>query len=151
VGERFNSAAAPTSVLVCRVNCVGDRDICTRMGIRSFPTLRWGAPDDFMQADATGDWEQYTVNVEANPRTAAGVSAWVGQELAQQFVLTDEVAFDASLAQMMAAVTTGGQAVDVTAGAAGLQAWDVELAMVMAREKQIGGSGGSLEPPGPLS
>ena len=37
----FNSPTNPTTVLVCRVNCVAESSICDNMAIQSYPSLYW--------------------------------------------------------------------------------------------------------------
>ena len=51
IGEAFNSPGGNAGVLVCRVNCVADSPICAAMGITGFPTMYWGAANEFLQAE----------------------------------------------------------------------------------------------------
>ncbi len=140
IGEAFNAADAHSGVLVCRVNCVQDSEICSAMGIRSFPTMYWGSASQFLAAERSRHWDTSGLaSVSANPRTADGITAWINARLGAAHVpmaLTDAASFDAALAQRMRTVygndgATSGAA-EERGATASLDLWDVELAMVMS-------------------
>eukprot|EP01043_Picozoa_sp_COSAG02_P068101 COSAG02_NODE_11189_length_1760_cov_1.280000_1_plen_406_part_10 len=140
IGEAFNTHDAYSGVLVCRVNCVQDSEICSAMGIRSFPTMYWGSASQFLAAERSRHWDTSGLtSVNANPRTADGITTWINTQLGAEHVpmtLTDAASFDAALAQRMRTVYgNDGIASGVAEGrgtTASLDLWDVELAMVMS-------------------
>lgn len=142
IGEAFNAPSSQSSVLVCRVNCVQNSAICSAMGITGFPTMYWGGAAQFLEAERTRHWDASgLVTVNANPRTADGITAWINARLSTvpghvAMTLTDASSFDAALAQRMRAIYstsgTSGIATGGTATPASLNLWDVELAMVMS-------------------
>ena len=149
IGEAFNSPGGNAGVLVCRVNCVADSPICAAMGITGFPTMYWGAANEFLQAERSQHWETSgLISVNANPRTADGVTAWINERLTAAgrppVALSEATAFDAALAQRMestysaTAAAANGGAGGGSGGSSGslgsptaLNLWDAELAMVM--------------------
>ncbi len=142
IGEAFNAAGAHSGVLVCRVNCVQDSEICSSMGIRSFPTMYWGGASEFLDAERSRHWETTgLVSVNANPRTADGITAWINTRLSADpghvtMALTDAASFDAALAQRMRTIYSNDAATSGATEGGGatpsLDLWDVELAMVMS-------------------
>ena len=147
IGEAFNGGPPSSGVLVCRVNCVADHDICVAMGITGFPTMYWGTTAQFLDAERTQNFQSSGLaSVNANPRDADGVTLWINQRVlydgGHASVLSDAAIFDASLAAQMQSVFSaqalaqqqagGGGAAQPAAASAALNLWDVELAMVMS-------------------
>jgi len=57
--------ASSDSVLVADVDCIGDgKPLCDKVGVRGFPTVKWGSPDDLQ--DYTGGRDFDALNTFAS-------------------------------------------------------------------------------------
>lgn len=135
VGEAFNRHFS--SVLVCRVSCVSQGDICNRMGIRGFPTMYWGTAAQFYAAEQ--DWDSNGGQL-AHPQldhSATAVASWLNSQLPRrdQRALLSQKSFDTRLAKLSASLHGRKPSAVVHQ----LDMRDLELGMVMAVQSMISG------------
>ena len=71
---------------MCRVDCVASPSIAQSFGIQGFPTLFFGTVEQFTTvAASSGAAQSVLTTVQANPRTAEGVTAWLNTHLSTSF------------------------------------------------------------------
>ena len=131
LGHACNDPGRPTSVLVARVNCVAERNLCKAYGIRGFPTLLVGGPDDFGETRAHS---RGVIDLPSNvKRTAEGLVEWFTTEWGLPAIaLAPAEEFNSNLSDHL--VDQGEAAAAEQHGAEGggrarVRPWDVQLAL----------------------
>eukprot|EP01048_Picozoa_sp_COSAG05_P011521 COSAG05_NODE_1089_length_5920_cov_2.369009_1_plen_418_part_10 len=137
VGEAFNNGHS-SSVLVCRVSCVSQGDICNHMGIRGFPTMYYGTAAQFVAAEQDWSSSGSALDHPDLDHSAVAVASWVNDKLPsrEKRSLMSQTAFDTLLAKLSA--SAHGR--KPSEAAHQLDMRGLELGMVMAVQTMITGA-----------
>jgi hypothetical protein len=74
VAARFNGPPSVPRLLLAQIDCIAQKDLCTRLHLVGYPTLRFGHPAEFLGG---GLGEEVT----GAPREADALLRWINGRL----------------------------------------------------------------------